>query len=590
MRAIFAVFLTLVIWFCASQSALGQAVVLRPNDVLPTLKEVSPSRFYINGPLVHGLSDEMAETYYPLGDAGKFILALVTLRLADQGGLDLNEPVAKALPDLMDFNPWEVAVTPAHLLSETAGFAYPPANSADTDNIPLRYFLIKLRGAGQIALNDPVGWHLLAAFLEAKSQSSIQDLLVRQVFEPLMVPTSGLRWPSAPSASPYSLPPLGDVQIRGSALAKILQILANHHPNSFLSDRIWPLLSDKPLWAIGPLGPMRMAGLHKIKSSRYQWVGPAPCAKGITFLASPAAGVVFVQARSKSASNEREVGCPGAYLLRAANKLAQAHMPPNRNPDTEVAGAHIYASPPTYEGRYSCIGGGASLRDRIGLVKSCGMVLSPQADGTIDVTINVPPPPDFSGDTSLLTQARIYREVAPYYLRSNNGSLPIDLSPYKLGGYAARGDARYVKTGVLGYLQGVVGDYLLFFLLGLLSAVLHLRSKTSVQWRRFAAFSVIGGLLVGFGLFAELNLWVSTLYDLQMPWLITLWRTGLNIGLMLVLSLPMLAMAFVQQQNMPKEGIALLFAGPHLGLISLSAIGLFLTTIIWGVAGTFTAY
>jgi hypothetical protein len=52
----------------------------------------------------------------------------------------------------------------------------------------------------------------------------------------------------------------------------------------------------------------------------------------------------------------------------------------------------------------------------------------------------------------------------------------------------------------------------------------------------------------------------------------------------------MLAVSFIRRQNMPKGGVALLLAGPHLGLVSLAAISLFLVTIIWGVAGTFTAY
>jgi len=116
-------FSQIILWLClilAATPAFGQAVVLRPEDVLPRLKEAAPEAFYINGHDVHGLSQEAAATYYPLGDGAKYVLALLTLRLADKGVISLDEPVAKALPDLMDFNPFEVAITPKHLLAETA--------------------------------------------------------------------------------------------------------------------------------------------------------------------------------------------------------------------------------------------------------------------------------------------------------------------------------------------------------------------------------------------------------------------------------------------------------------------------------------
>lgn len=69
------------------------------------------------------------------------------------------------------------------------------------------------------------------------------------------------------------------------------------------------------------------------------------------------------------------------------------------------------------------------------------------------------------------------------------------------------------------------------------------------------------------------------------PWLITVWRTGLNIGLMLVLSLPMFVMSFAKK-TIPTAGAAILTA-PHLTVVAIASLAVFFTLVLWGVAGTF---
>jgi len=232
------------------------------------------------------------------------------------------------------------------------------------------------------------------------------------------------------------------------------------------------------------------------------------------------------------------------------------------------------------DGLFECADTASNIAFRISRASVCHLKIS--GSGPYDLQA--------SATSGTVTISMDLEEIAPFAYEAKGVRANLFFSPYRAGGYAMVGGQAYVRVGVLGYFRTLAGKYIPLMIVILLSGVLHVRSQTSVQWRRFGWFCIAGGGLVGTGLYADWHWWPTVLYELQMPWVITLWRTGLNVGLMLLLALPMLSFTFIRQQNMPEKGFALLFAGPHLGLISLSAIGLFLTTIIWGVAGTFTAY
>lgn len=582
MRFLIAALLALMTWCLAAVPATGQSVVLRPVDVLPALKNVSTSAFYINGPVVHGLTEDMAGTYFPLGDSAKYVLALTALRLADAGVIDLNEPVAKTLPDQMTFNPWEVAVTPAHLLSETAGFGWPPSNLGDkAADAPLSYFLIKVRGAGQISVHDPVGWHLLAAFLEKRAGRDILTLVQDEVLTPLGI--DALAVSQSVPAPPWQTP-LSNARLKGGTIAALLRPLmrnADKDGRLFLSPPFHGLLGKSPIWQMHPLGAARHAGLSERRWGNRRLVYTQEGgSQGLVFVSAPGSDAVFVQPGGTSQPGE---------LLRAALDILDRTTPPNFDRAAAIAKTQQTIAVTTPGSVYDCAGTYTDLAPTALATSQC----------TVDIAIDAQGRALFyasSGDMEYRTPPLAQRAANMFDPGGNPGAagfdflLPLVFSQQGRGGYAMLGDWAFVKSDFVSYLKPKVTDYLDLIIIVLLSAGLHIRSKTSIQWRRFAAFALIGTTLVGFGLFADLFLWSTVLYEMQMPWLITAWRVGLNIGLMLILSLPMLAMAFIRQQNMPKEGTALLYAGPHLGLISLAAIGLFFVTIIWGAAGTFTAY
>ena len=123
----------------------------------------------------------------------------------------------------------------------------------------------------------------------------------------------------------------------------------------------------------------------------------------------------------------------------------------------------------------------------------------------------------------------------------------------------------------------------------LFSSIIYLRSKTSARWRRMALLGTLGVTMVALGLIGELGYWAQAIFVWDMPWLVTLWRTVLNIGLALTLSLPLFAASFTRKGEMPTG--ALIFIAPlHLAAISAAAIALFLILVAWGVAGEFSAY
>lgn len=568
----FSLFLSLM-FLCHAPAAFGQAIVLRPDDVLPKLKEASNAAFYINGPMVHGLSDEMAADYYRLDGVSKYALALITLRLADRGLIDLNEPVAKALPDLMDFNPFEVAITPNHLLAETGGFAHAPEGLGETAHTaPLSYFLIKSRGAGQLDDDDPVGWHVLKSLLERRSGQSLQTLLLQEVLSPLGIADQSML---TGTQEPYWHTPLSSARIQGMALQAFFEPLI-HNPiidgKPYLKTESYKELVSTPLWEMHPLGHARMAGLRLERMENHEILAIAATGQNqdISIMVLPHSGLVFLQLGNQGDEPR---------FMDAVHSILHEEVPPTYDHQAAIARARQLVPPSEYGRFYICAHTPSDLATRIKNVDTCQMRLRPTGRG-FDVTART----QGSGVSYTAT------EVAPFYFQPESSGEPLVFSTYKAGGYAALGQNSFVKAGVLGQWRGHIGGYIPVMLLVLLTGALHIGSKTSVQWRRFGWFCLIGPALVGGGLYADWHWWASVLYEHQLPALITAWRTGLNLGLMLLLALPMLAMTFVRQQNMPQSGLALLLAGPHLGLISLAALALFLSSIIWGMAGTFTAY
>ena len=239
----------------------------------------------------------------------------------------------------------------------------------------------------------------------------------------------------------------------------------------------------------------------------------------------------------------------------------------------------------------------AWLQARAKTMATDWLTLRAEKDGSLALTLSTRPEappeaapeaaPEATEDMAPRPFDRRFREVAPYRYENSTGDV-LTLSPYRMGGYAYLDDRLYRYTGPLGHMTFFAGIAPWVFI-ALLTAAFHLKSTTGRPWRRMAAFTLVGTGLIGAALLAEWYLWPTVMYRLDLPFLVTLWRVGLNVGLMLILAVPLLAMSFVRRGLMPVKGAAFLVAGPHLALLSIAAMALFMITVALGLAGNFTA-
>ena len=90
--------------------AFSQAVTVLPASLDPSLREqlISNETIYVNGPFTYGLTEELAAKEYPLGPLRNTLLTLLTLKMQAEGLVDLDEPVAASLPDILADNPFRV--------------------------------------------------------------------------------------------------------------------------------------------------------------------------------------------------------------------------------------------------------------------------------------------------------------------------------------------------------------------------------------------------------------------------------------------------------------------------------------------------
>lgn len=544
----------------------AQSVVLRADDVLPLLKNAAPDAFFVNGANVRGLSgnpDAPTNNH----DARRLAVSLVALRLVDQGQLLLDAPVANYLPDLIEKNPFRVALTLRHLLTETGGFAVPPA-----DNRPsaerLASFLIGLRTPGQVSVPDPTGLHLLELLVARITNQSIQAAISRELFAPLDIRATDSATPASESAtlSPRILARLAILLLRNEQ--------ADGKP--YLSEQSHEMLTRRVLWRFHPFGPERSAAGYLRENAGRYWIEINP---GFVFF--PREGAAFI-------APSVMVGGPdkAARFRQAVWRVAEGNFPPRRISSTRLETSRSLVSTSNLTGHYTRADQpSAWLKGRVDNMAVNWIRIKELGDGKLRVSINRPEQEAMGEAPPQGTLT--FRQEAPYHYISDSGER-LTFSPARAGGYVYLDNVLYRYTGLLGNIPFLF-SLLPWVFVALASAALHLRSPLGKPWRRMALFSLVGGVLIGGALYAEWGWWPTAMYEWDAPFLVTLWRSCLNIGLMLVLSLPLLALSFVRRGPMPEKGWALVLAGPHLALISLAAMTLFLITVVVGLAGTFTA-
>jgi CubicO group peptidase (beta-lactamase class C family) len=533
--------LALVLILFASSNLWAQAIVLRADDVLPRLKAVHGTAFFVNGHAVQGWDEPIA----PDAGAQGLLLRLAALRLFDAGAVQMDEPLARFLPDILDDNPFKVALTLRHLLTRTSGFASPPGGDINP-GIPLRSYAIGLRTPGQVMTDDMVGDAILAVLIEKLTGLPLDAALEREITAQL----GSDIWP---------------------ALGRVLLTGETADGSALLSSDAFRLIAAETLWRLHPMGPSASAvGSIHVRDG-LGWLEAAP---GI--IAFPREGVVFM-------APDLPYGKQGEFhdmVLR----IARENFPPHSF-DASLAEANRLPRPSELGGRYTRSDPpSAWLRPRLQAMAMDWMVIREADDGSL--TLDLAQVPGSGSDTPRPFD-RSFVEVAPYRFANSTGDI-LTLSPYRMGGYAYLGAALYHHTGPLGRVE-LIGSVLPWVLMALFSAVFHVKSKVGRPWRRMAWFTLTGTSLILFAMFAEFAFWPFVMYTWDLPVLVTLWRIGLNVGLMLILSVPLFALSFTRRGLMPERGFAFILAGPHLAFLSLAAMTLFLVTVALGLAGNFTA-
>lgn len=553
---------------------------MKPEDTLPLIAETLPDTrvFFVNGAAIVGLDDPAAASeLLPAGDMTKTLLALAALRLADRGLLDLKVPVSTLVPEVVPPSPWEAPITVTHLLQETAGFASPPLTlSATALETPLagarlRRFAIRQRSPGQLSAHDPVGWALLVVLLEQVSGQRIAELLRTEVTQPMAIPDAAVTVRHRRLAGETMAL---DVSMSPQALAQLAITLTrnrNTSSDAYLTrGRYNDLIAGTTGHRLHPEATISSYGLSVRRLGVHTWLEPlnAHCNQPLALAAFPREGAAILIADGTPACTRdkaRTVALAVARALFPGRVRAPDDGPPLA-PPSEIEGTYVRAdrSPSWLPERLAIL-----LDDKVRIFgyRDSGMLVRFGRDEPVRFNESEP---------------YLYRAQAP----AREGALLF--SPFMLGGYMVAGETVYRRADILGA-AGTLKNALPWALLVIASAVIYAYRPRSRAWRYMALFSLVGSGLVGLGVYLDMTAWPSVIYDWGLPWLVTLWRTGLNVGLMLLLALPMLVLSFARRQQIPSD-FRHAYIAPHLTLVAAASLMVFFTLIMWGVAGTFAPY
>ncbi|PCI63400.1 MAG: hypothetical protein COB37_04685 [Kordiimonadales bacterium] len=552
---------------CSSGALSAQAIVINPNNIEEAQRNqlVSGETFFVNGPFTNGLTAEMAARTVRLGPVGRTLLTVLTVRMAQDGLLSMDEGVEPALPHLLDEHPFQVAVTPRFILTETAGFSIPVAVNKHSE---FSHYLTSARTPSQLANTDSVAWALLFEFLEIKGGQPLDKLISKYVLTPMGLPDDSVT--IDPDGN--SLWRFTEIQGTGNLVAELARLMIRNRAangNRFLEPSDFSLLTRQYAWRFHPLGETRTLGGVLHHTGDRPWLSPPEeisAKPGASFMAFPDQGVAFVTLTGLTDDFKTAV-----YDLSAAKFLPPP--PDNRSADTRLIKLSKDIS---FTGTYLRTDAiTAWLQDRLSAVGEQTITVRDPSNGRLYVK---------NGEASPETEY-VFKE--PFHYVAADGAA-LTFSTYGLGAYVSSDDIKYGHMGLLGSKFFVLT--LIPYVLGmLLTVVFYIPSKVNATWRNMGRVGTVGVLLVTGGVACEYYLWPQVLFDQGMPSLVILWRLLLNIGLMCVISIPMYVILINKTRSIP-SGIAIITVPLHLALLSFAAIALLIITMAWGVAGEFGAY
>ena len=558
--------------------ASGQTVLIsdkRINEIAARLNQTSQHISILNGKIIRSV-DAPSDKHINLGHLSRFAYSLIALKLAQEGTLDLEEPIFRHMPELGLDEFFTVAITAKHLMSATAGFGVPTWYSGEWSigdkqfaDKPLVHYVTSLRTAGQITHDDPVGALILVKFMEKVTGKSIEGLVKDELLAPLGLKDGAFNIPATSTAKyPNIFKPV--MAATGSMeLVEAFMHLTLKKPD-FLSEASYKVLMDDPIFALQPMGKIRTSGLTRqtLDNRNIILIGDA-CASDATIISVPRHELSLLITRDSTAS-----ACNRLQGLKVLEDIFETDLPPLRRVSKEIKRLRAI------EVRLREPKGGLSgiyVRD-----DAPSRWLKARLDRLLNETLAITP--DNQGHLSVNENDVIkqYDALAPYRYEGPEGEELI-FTPYKLGGYLTYNGTLYRYVGLIGDKVLVLSPFI-WCLLIMLTAAIYWRSKTSIKWRKMAKIVTIGTVLYGAGVYFELNHWPLVYYTYDSQAAIVTWRIIMNIGMMGILAMPIFALKFSKNNNMP-QGISLILAGPHLTLLTVASLILFLLMNAWGIAG-----
>ncbi len=550
----------------AAPEGRTQSIAITPHSLPPTVRAqlTSDDAFIIGGPIAYGLTPEIKNAHYKLGPSGKTFLALAALKMVEAGKIDMNEPIAKLLPETLEYSPFVVSVTLQHILTETAGYAVPVITNQST---PLEYYARGMRTPGHMSHNDPVGWAILIKLLENVNGTNLQTIFKEYIEQPLGLPDGSIKTNDS-AIMPSPLLAAQEITATGETIAAVLRLLVrNRTPNGslFLQKYTHDFIIHNHGWRMHPLTQAKTLAGKRLTQNGRIWLEPSYslCSDGVFFMAYPEAETVFVK-----------LNCPSlAYEDAVKNIVEERFLPATKDtrlkealrlsrPLKKIGGSYLKTDAPS-----------GALQNRLRIIQYESIYVSEKKDGSLTVE---------SG-----THTKTFSYVAPFHYKSYD-DITLTLSPYQQGGYLILDGTAYRYAGPFAKKRYLIHS-VPFIIIILFSSLFYIRKDQSKKWQRMGQYGVIGTTLILVSVAIDYYFWSTVLFKWHLPWLINIWRFFMNAGLALILTLPMFMLSFIKNPGDIK-GLRVIFIPLHLGLLSIAAIALLFILVVWGIGGEFSAF
>ena len=552
------------------------------------------------GPAAGG---DVGAVSFPLDRLSTLMTTLTALRLIETGRLLLDGKVGDYLADVDLSGPFDAPVTVRHLMTHSGGFASPYSafyGIPDGDVAAPGRLIHRVRSPGRVTSFDPVGIGLLALVIEAAVGQPFEQVLRRELLDPLALDGVTIGPPERPAdglapcqvtdgvcdlvrTHPLVAPALG-LWATPVDLSRLLQALAGGRDRTgatFLKPATRVLLLGEQAMSLHPLVPGVTIGGFEYDALGRRAVGidsrwRAGSARALWLMPDSDVGL-FVLAEASPAIAPGEHAGEAARRVRAADllvadlalRLALRFLPPTpRGLHPRLADVST-TTPPT--GRYveawrpSPWLGYRLLQTPLSAVTVSDL-------GEAGLAVNGP------GHHS------VYRQQAPY-LYVNEADHQLAFSVDDAGAFLSLPPLGrlYRKADLRGDPALMLYPAPIAFAV-LLTAAIYLRRGVNRLWRRMALFAVGGAGLLLIGLASELAYYQSVWLEQGIGWPVVAWRAAINVGLAALLTLPLFAIQFSRRDIMP-SGAGLLAGSLHLTALTAAALTLFALAIAWGVAG-----